>query len=208
MFQPHRKLDKTGKGRRGKNLQFIFAIALVCFAMKGTTLHAQNAAAEPRFVDRLFFDAAGTLHVPQSTSAFAGGLAGFGIDMRDFNISLSGKFASSLDLPAISALNIGARVEYKISVMPNFLRVLPSVYAGYAQAKGSSGSTGSSSLSGSWIELGVGAELFLTQEISCLARPYYAFSKLGSPPDYADVSALGMDFGIRYYLGQNRRLSY
>lgn len=208
MFQPHRKLNKTGKGRRGKSLRIFFVTALVCMAFKGTTLHAQNAAAEPRFVDRLFFDAAGTLHVPKNISSFAGGLAGFGIDMRDFNISLTGKFTSSLDLPVISALNIGARVEYKISVMPNFLRILPSVYAGFAQAKGSSGNSGSSSLTGSWIELGVGAELFLTQEISCLARPYYAFSKLGSPPDYADVSALGMDFGIRYFLGQNRRLSY
>jgi hypothetical protein len=209
MFQPHRKLNRAGKGRRGKSLRLFFVTALVCMAIQGTTLHAQNAAAEPRLVDRLFFDVGGTVHIPQYFPTFVGGLGGFGIDMRDFTFSLSGKFASSLAVPVITAMNFGGRFEYKVNVIPNTFRVLPSVYAGIAQAKGTSGNGGGSiSINGYWVELGVGAEFFLTQDISFLGRPYYTFSKLDSAPNYADVSALGMDFGIRYFLGQNRRLSY
>lgn len=209
MFQPQKELRQMGKSNGSKVYRTIFLAMLALALSGGSALRAQNAANEPRLIDRLFFDVGGTLHIPQNFPTFVGGLGGFGIDMRDFSFTLTGKYASSLAVPVITATNFGGRFEYKINVIPNTLRVLPSVYAGFAQAKGTSGNGGGSiSISGYWVELGVGAELFLTQEISFLARPYYAFNKLDSSPNYADISAIGMDFAIRYFLGQNRRLSY
>lgn len=209
MFQKYKELNQARKKKRSIAQRLLICALLAAVLSGSATLHAQNAANEPRLVDRLFFDVGGTLHIPQNFPTFVGGLGGFGIDMRDFTFSLTGKFTSSMVTPVITSIVMGGRFEYKINVIPNTLRVLPSVYAGFAQAKGTSGNGGGSiSINGYWVELGVGAELFLTQEISFLPRPYYAFSKLDSSPNYADVSAIGMDFTIRYYLGQNRRLTY
>lgn len=193
---------------KAKNLNWKVAVCAWLIIGSATHISAQSAAAPVKFVDRLFLDASATVHMPLNWPTFAGGLIGLGFDMRDFNLVLGAKIAASLVSPVITATNFGGRFEYKIPLIRNTLRLLPGIYGGIAQAKGSSGNGGSISINGYWIELGIGAEYFLTQEISAIFRPYYAFNKLSTAPDYADISALGFDFGVRYFFGQNRRLSY
>lgn len=209
MFQPFKEKNHVNKENPGTTSRGFLVVMLAMVLASGSAISAQNAANEPRLIDRLYFDAGATVHVPQNYPSLIGGLAGFGMALRDFNVTLTMKYGSSVSGLSLTNTIIGVRIEPKIVLIPNTLILLPSAYAGFSSAKASPTDSNSVKIEGLWIEAGFGAELMATQDISLLPRFYYAFNKLGTtPPNYADMSAIGMDLAIRYYLGQNRRLSY
>jgi len=172
-----------------------------------TALFADNAAHESRFTDRLFFDVGAALHVPQTTASWIGGTGAVGFMFRDINVSLGGKYLTTQlaqSSPA-SGFLAGPRIEGKFNLIANQLTLVPSLMAAYGKFKPESSAD---NYSGYWAEFAVGALYHITNEVSVMPRPYYAFSRLTSGNNSVDISALGMDISVRFAFGQTHRLSY
>lgn len=180
-------------------------IGVISFSSSG--IRADNSAAAATLSDRLFVDFGSTLHVPQTTASWFGGLGGVGYMFRDLNIGISAKYLTTAlaQTQAVSGLVFGARVEGKYALVPNLITLLPGVFGGLGDFKEQ---TSGNKYSGYWVEIGIGAQIPITNEISFLSRPYYAFSRVTSGGNAADISALGIDITIRYAFGQTHRLEY
>jgi hypothetical protein len=172
---------------------------------------AASASDAVKFKDRMRLDFGGSMHLPVNYPTGIGGLVGYGIDMRDFVVSLNGKvYLTGLGEAESGLLYVGLiRVEPKIPIIPNWVTLLPSIGGGVGSTSMRvNGSADKKSLTGYWIEIGVGAQVPITQEVSLLPRLQYNLVQLGTAPDTVNLSAINFDFSIRYSFGQSVALPY
>jgi hypothetical protein len=182
-------------------------IALMATLLGGASYAQKN---ESTFSDRIFFDATGTALIPSSASSAFGGGAGIGLAFRDLNLLLRPQVLM-LD-PAGSAkvvINPVLQLEGKFKLMPNLLTLLPYANIGVFMVKLTrADGTLSSNVPAFYTEVGAGAEIHLTHEISAIPRIGFAYCKAVELPDSLNLSGPVVSLTLRYALGRTTSLDY
>jgi hypothetical protein len=162
------------------------------------------------FADRMLLEIGGNALVPSAQPAGLGGGLGFGLAFRDFNLFLRG--TGLIAEPGLNQRTIiipALRTEARISLLPNFITLLPYIDIGgiMTKVKQQDGSF-SSNITTMYAEAGFGAEILLSHEISFIPRVGVANALLYSGNDSNNYSGASVSAALRYTFGRTRALDF
>ena len=183
-------------------------ILLITAATLGSGLSAQSGPKS--FADRLLIELFGGTLVSMQKPLSVGGGAAIGLQFRDFNLLLKpAGYVSDLtgDQKVVIAPSI--RLEAKIPIARNLITLLPYGNIGGLMVKfkridGSMGKFNNAPMA----EIGLGAEIPLTAEISLLPRIGFVYALVYEESESANYSGPQASVSLRYTFGRSTALDY
>jgi hypothetical protein len=176
----------------------------------GQSLNAQQQ--ERNSYPRLLVDLTGSAVIPLQEPMAVGGGPAVGLAFRDFNALFKPSvFISDLSGGQKIVILPAVRLEAKISLLPNFLTLLPYLDAGAMALKLRRPDTSLGQYTfGPYVELGVGAEITLTHEISLIPRIGFAYAMVTETDTLSSSNQSGptVSLSLRYNFGRSQALAY